>query len=124
MTPTDELRKKLRRLLNEKIPVSGDALDTRFDNDEIDDLLSEAENIYEAASEGWIQKAGQYQDEIANIEETSAGDESTSITSLKDQQDYAFKMASYYNSKAKEAKEEEEGPGTGYVFNVSRPEVL
>ena len=42
MTPTDKLRGRLRRLLDEKIPPSGTDADTRFSDEELDDLLEEA----------------------------------------------------------------------------------
>jgi len=57
MTPTAELRTKLRKYLNEKIPVGGTDADTRFLDSELDEMLTEVANIYQAAARGWVIKA-------------------------------------------------------------------
>jgi len=115
MTPTDELRAKLRRLLDEKIPEGGTEKDTRFLDSEIDDLLREAGSVYSAASDGWIEKAGMYQREIGNLEETSTGQERYKITSLNGQAEYAMKMARTYRAMDKSGS---------FMFGVEKPEVL
>ena len=116
MTPTDELRNKLRRLLDEKIPEEGTELDTRFLDSEIDDLLQEAVSIYEAASTGWVEKAGKYQREIGNLEETGTGQERYKLTSLTSQAEYALKMSRVYRTMI-------EKPGS-LMFGIEKPEVL
>ena len=116
MTPTDELRNKHRRLLDEKIPEEGTELDTRFLDSEIDELIQEADSIYAAAAGGWTEKAGMYQREMAGLEETSTGQERYKLTSLKDRVEYALKMAMTYGEMAKK-------PGS-YMLGVEKPEVL
>lgn len=115
MTPTDALRNKLRRLLDEKIPADGTESDTRFLDSEIDELIQEADSIYAAAAAGWTEKAGMYQREMVGLEETSTGQERYKLTSLKDRVEYALKMAKTYGEMAR--------PGS-YMFGVEKPEVL
>lgn len=116
MTPTDELRNKLRRLLDEKIPSGGTEADTRFLDSEIDELLSEAQNINEAAANGWIEKAGMYQREMGDVEKTGTGQESYTLTSLKDRMEYALKMAKIYGDMSRRQG--------SFVMGIERPEVL
>lgn len=116
MTPTDELRVKLRRLLDEKIPTGGTEEDTRFLDSEIDDLLTDATNINEAAANGWIQKAGMYQREIGDVEQTDTGQESYKLTSLKNRMEYALKMAETYRNLA--------GVSGSFMLGITKPEVL
>lgn len=118
MTPTDSLRAKLRRLLDEKIPAGGVDSDTRFLDSEIDDLLQEADSIYEAAANGWTEKAGMYQREMAGLEETMTGQERYKLTSLKDQLEYALNMAKTYRELAQKEK------GGSFMLGVEKPEVL
>jgi len=115
MTPNEELRKKLRRLLDEKIPTDGTESDTRFLDSEIDELIQEADSIYAAAAAGWTEKAGMYQREMVGLEETSTGQERYKLTSLKDRVEYALNMAKTYGELAR--------PGS-YMFGVEKPEVL
>lgn len=116
MTPTDKLRTKLRRLLDEVIPDQGTDKDTRFLDSEIDDLLEESRSIYEAAALGWTEKAGMFQREMAGLEQTSTGQESYRYTSLRDRLAYALKMAETYSALG--------DTKSGFLMKVQRPEVL
>ncbi|MEX0975042.1 MAG: hypothetical protein WD024_06840 [Bacillota bacterium] len=103
MVPTEELRTKLRRLLAESIPAGGTDGDTRFSNADIDDLLTGADNVYLAASEGWTEKAGQLQDGLGPLAETQAGDERHTKVNLTTAVNYCFDMAKVYGAKGKSA---------------------
>lgn len=97
MTPTPELEKRLRKYLNEVIPEGGTAADTRFTDEEIDDLLENAASIYEAAYIGWTIKAGMLE---GSIERVTSGQEQYTLSSLKDQLAQALGMADKYQSLA------------------------
>ena len=58
----------MRKLLDERIPDGGSDADTRFSDEDIDELLTDATNIYEAAAAGWTIKAGMFQRELGQIE--------------------------------------------------------
>ncbi len=96
MTPTSGLRTRLRKLLDERIPTGGSAADTRFMDKDLDELLTDADTIYGAAAAGWTLKAGMYQAEMGELEQTTAGQETYRLTALKDRQAYALKMAETY----------------------------
>lgn len=103
-------------MLDEKIPAGGADSDTRFLDSEIDDLLREADSIYVAAANGWMEKAGKYQREMGDIERTSTGQESYSLTSLKERMEYALNMAKVYSDLARRKG--------SFLVGIERPEVL
>jgi len=100
MTPTTELRAKLRKLLDERIPNGGSDADTRFSDAEVDELLSEATNIYAAAAIGWTRKAAMFQREAGQIQSYSVGQERYEMSNPKDLMEYALKMAETYRRMA------------------------
>ena len=100
MTPTTELRAKLRKLLDERIPEDGSDADTRFTDADVDELLIDATNIYEAAAAGWTIKAGMFQRELGQIESYSVGQERYDMRKLQDMVNYALKMAETYSRMA------------------------
>jgi len=120
MLPSEELRSKLRKMLNETIPEGGSETDTNFADWELNDLLAPANNIYIAASMGWTIKAGLLKERIENYK---VGQESYDKTSLKDMVDFALKMAKQYTEMGKE-------PGftgetkSGLILKMKPPEVL
>lgn len=118
MTPTNQLRTKLRRLLDEKIPAGSTDAETRFLNEEIDDLIQEARSVYSAAAAGWTEKAGMYQREMADLEQTTTGQETYRLTSLRDRMTYALKMAETYAGMAGAEA------GGSRLLKVTKPEVL
>ena len=97
MTPTPELRTKLRKLLDERIPEGGSDADTRFSDADVDELLSEAANIYGAAAAGWTLKAAMFQREAGQIQSYSVGQERYDLAKAKDMLEYALKMAETYS---------------------------
>jgi len=99
VTPTEELRTKLRRALDEVIPESGTESDTRFTDAEIDELLEEADCLEEAAAEGWFRKAGRAMSERGGLEESSAGDEKHRFVKLQDYRDHCLSMARLYSDR-------------------------
>lgn len=117
MTPTPELRTKLRKLLDEQIPVGGSDADTRFFDADIDELLSDAANIYEAAATGWTLKAAMLQRELGQIESYTVGQERYDMRKLQDMVDYALKMAEMYNRMA-------ESSMGSVILRFTPPEVL
>lgn len=118
MTPSEKARERLRRLLDEVIPEHGTDKDTRFTNDELDDILSEAGSIYSAAAMGWIEKAGMYQREMMDVEQETTGQETYRMTSLRDRLAYALKMAETYQSMA------DGTTGGSRILKIAKPEVL
>ena len=100
MTPTTELRAKLRKLLDERIPEGGSDADARFSDADIDELLIDATNIYEAAAAGWTLKAAMFQREAGQIQSYSVGQERYEMSNLKDLMEYALKMAETYSRMA------------------------
>ncbi|MBO8169342.1 MAG: hypothetical protein H0Z35_09195 [Thermoanaerobacteraceae bacterium] len=114
MTPTAELRSRLRKLLNEVIPTGGTESDTRFLDADLDELLTEAVNIYGAAAAGWTMKAGMLQ---SQIESYSVGQEKYDLTSLKDQLSHALAMADRYANMARVS-------GGSVLLKITPPEVL
>jgi hypothetical protein len=100
VTPTPELRTKLRKLLDERIPDGGSEADTRFTDADIDELLIDATNIYEAAAAGWTIKAGIFQRELGQIESYAVGQERYDMRKLQDMVNYALKMAETYSRMA------------------------
>jgi hypothetical protein len=117
MTPSAELRTRLRKLLSEKIPEGRTEADTRFLDSELDDLLKEASNIYGAASKGWAMKAALLQDELGQIEQYSVGQETYKKINLSTAIDSALKLAKQYSDMARSG-------GSGMIFKVKPPEVL
>jgi len=119
MNPTPELITKLRKLLSEVIPEGKTDADTRFTDDELNDLILENDNIYASASLGWTIKAGLFQAEMDGVERYSFGQESEVFVSLKDNLDYALKMAAKY-----EALGSAQNSTSSLAFTVKMPEVL
>lgn len=112
MTPTAELRIRLRKLLNEQILAGKTDADTNFLDTELDTLLTEAANIYGAAATGWTIKAGLLQ---AQIESYGVGQEKYDLTSLRDQQAHALAMAQQYAGM---------GNTGSMILTLTPPEVL
>jgi hypothetical protein len=118
MTPTNELRTRLRKLLDERIPAGGFDVDTRFSDEDLDELLIEATSIFAAASMGWTMKAGMFQAEMGDVERITLGQESEQLVSLKDRLDFALRMADKYAAMAK-------ATATGsLMLKLTPPEVL
>ena len=118
MTPTDALRTRLRKLLDERIPEGGSTASTRFTDNDLDELLLESSSIFGAASMGWTMKAGMLQAEMGDIEEFTAGQETEQLVSLKDRLAYALAMADKYAAMAKA-----QSVGS-MILRVQPPEVL
>ncbi len=117
MTPTTELRAKLRKLLDERIPEDGSDADTRFTDADIDELLIDATNLYEAAAAGWTLKAGMFQRELGQIESYSVGQERYDMRKLQDMVNYALKMAETYSRMAASSM-------GSMILRITPPEVL
>jgi hypothetical protein len=101
MTPTDELRSKLRLLIDEQIPTNGTDTDTRFTDEELDEIMSEAVDIYAAASEAWFRKAARAMSERGGLEESSAGDERLKFISLQEYENHCLRMADMFNKRSR-----------------------
>lgn len=118
MTPTDELRQELRELLDEAIPAGGTEDDTRFTDVQLNTLLSQASNIYAAASEGWTRKAGMLARELGQIDEYSVGQERYRIMNLQTAINGALAMARQYANMARSVS------GGSIIVKLTGPEVL
>jgi hypothetical protein len=119
MTPTVELRTRLRKLLSEVIPPDENDVDTRFLNTEIDQFLSDADNLYRAASRGWTVKAGLIQAELGTVEQYTIGQETYKTVNLQTALRSALEMADRYAALAGPL------PATGsMILGVNPPEVL
>jgi len=116
MTPTPELREKLRRLTDEVIPPGGSDTDTRFTDAELDEILEAAESVEEAAAEVWELKAARAMSERGGLEESRAGDEQHRFVSLKDYRDHCLQMAALFREKA--------APFGSRLFAFEPPDVL
>lgn len=101
MTPTAELRDRLRRLIDEVIPQGGTDADTRFTDAELDEILEGVQYLEEAASEVWELKAARAYSERGGLEESRAGDEAHRFASLKDYRDHCLQMAELFRRKAR-----------------------
>lgn len=121
MTPTPELVARLRRYLGEKIPPGGTEADTRFMDEELEDLLNESKTIYGAASIGWTEKAATIQSEMGDVEETRTGEETYRFTQLKDRLSHAQTMSQDY---LKREQEELKKSKASFMFSIAPPEVL
>src|SRR5690625_3114750 len=97
MEPTEALRKRLRKMINDLVPKGGTEEDASFSDVELDDILNESSNIYYAASELWTLKAGMLQ---GDIESYTAGNEKYDLTSLKDQLSFFLSMAQRHKEQA------------------------
>ncbi len=100
MIPNEELRTKLRSLIDEVIPPGKLDTDTRFDDCEIDTILSEAATLMSAASEGWLRKAARAMSERGGLEEAQAGDERHKFVSLEKYRDHCLVISEMYAKKA------------------------
>lgn len=100
MRPAPELRAKLRRLIDEVIPLGGSDQDTRFTDEELDEVLEAAGSIEEAAAECWERKAARAMSERGGLEESRAGDETHRFVSLKEYRDHCLAMAERFRARA------------------------
>lgn len=119
MTPTADLRTRLRKLLDEVILQGGTESDTRFTDVELDVLLTEARNVFGAASTGWTMKAGMIGRELGNLQSHSVGQEEYQIVNMQTAQRTALEMADRYDAMARS-----EGGSGSLVVSVERPEVI
>jgi|CZCA01.1.fsa_nt_gi hypothetical protein len=104
MVPTPELRTRLRKLLDERIPESGRDTDTRLLDEDLDEILLESANVFAAAAMGWTMKAGMLQSEMGDVERLTLGQETEQLVSLRDRVTYALGMAERYASMAKASR--------------------
>lgn len=98
MTPTEILRIKLRLLLNDKDKKS-------FTDDEIEMLITEADCVYCAASQGWILKATMYENSVGEVTEYKTGEESYKSANIKDLVSVAYQNADRYKAMCESKKD-------------------
>ncbi|EDK33903.1 hypothetical protein [Clostridium kluyveri] len=91
MTPTDSLRTKLRMLLNDRDSKT-------FTDDELDSLISDADCIYCAASEGWMMKATMQESNIDTPNQYQVGQERYQYSTITDVANLCYKNAEKYKS--------------------------
>ena len=119
MTPTADLRTRLRKLLDEVIPNPGTESDTRFLDVELDELLTEGRNVFGAAAAGWTMKAGMIARELGTLQSHSVGQEEYQIVNMQTAQRTALEMADRYDAMARAA-----GGSGSFVVPVERPGVI
>lgn len=117
MEPTQALRDRLRKMINDMIPKDGTEEDVTFSDAELDDILQGSANIYYAASELWMLKAGMLQ---GDIESYTAGNEKYDLTSLKDQLSFFLSMAQKY----REQGDDTENVQGSVILKFKSPDVM
>lgn len=120
MLPTDELRIRLRKMINETIPAGGSETDTNFSDQELNDLMLASNNIYIVAAMCWTIKAGLLKERIENYK---VGQESYDHTKLKDMVDFALNMAKQYTEMGKQSDFTGETKSS-FIIKMKPPEVL
>jgi hypothetical protein len=123
MTPDASLRASLRRMLAERVRQGSTDKDTRFDDDEIDELITASSSIYEAARNGWQRKADMAFDERGGVEKTTTGAEATSYTALKDYAAFCQARADYYAALIPDDPDTTAGSELAYVAEPIFPGV-
>lgn len=119
MVPTQDIERKLRRLVNEKVPAGGTAADTRFSDEDIDDILSDTSSIYAAAAEGWRLKAI-LSEGPGETKEYSIGQETYKNTTSTEFASYCLQMATMYDEMAAKTDNMSEAR----ILTVRRPDVI
>lgn len=114
--------KLLRKLIHERIPDQGLARDTRFLEEDLEELLQGANNIYYAASEGWMMKAGMYQEEMQGLRTSRSGMTTYEMTRLMHRLEYAKSLSNFYLKRARKGGAHAGGTGS-MIMDVQRPEV-
>lgn len=71
---------RLRALVGESIPDGGTEADTLFTEVEIDDILSQSDDVERAAYEAWREKAAK----LANLVDTTEGNSQKKFSQLLD----------------------------------------
>ena len=122
MEATSENMEQLRKMLHERISEGETEDDTRFLDEDLEELLIGADNIYWAASEGWMMKAGMYKEEMAEFHEVEAGTESYRLTRLQERLEYAKTLSQYYERRAEKGGARHSVPNAVFL-TVDRPEV-
>lgn len=117
MLPTKSLRDRLRKLVNDPLPLPGSEGQPIFSDGELDETISEAETVFGAASTLWTIRAAMIQ---SQIESYSIGEERYDYTSMKDQYSHALKMAETYAGMQKTTGKKK----SSVLLKVKRPEVL
>ena len=120
MIITDELKKKLRKYLHEVIPPDGTDKDTNLSDEDIEELLTEADNIYSAAAQGWRLKATTAPMEVGQITKYSIGQETYEKSTASDYLSYCLEMAKMYEQMA----EKNNNLSGSRIFTVKVPKIL
>lgn len=92
MIPADNLRIKLRMMLNDRDSKA-------FTDAEIDSLISDADCIYCAASEGWMLKAAMLENNADEPLKYQNGQESYQRDTIADLSSFAYKNADKFKAK-------------------------
>lgn len=115
MQPSQQLRTALRVLVDETVPDGGADEDTLFANAEIDQLLTDAENMNEAAAAAWTLKAGRVVS-TEDVTETAVGAERYRFVDPATRATLAQSMADMYARRAPD--------GGSRILSVIEPDVL
>mgnify|MGYP005849277969 CR=1 FL=1 len=109
-------------MLGEEIPSGGQDTDTNFTESQIDKLLANAQNLYQAASAGWRKKAAKLIQKLGEISEYSVGQETYKKVNLQTAINIAQDMIRMYEDLDKKSKP---ATNTGsMILKITPPEVL
>lgn len=108
----DNIR-KLRRYLNDDTPTSS------VTDQDLNDLMADADNLYAAAAEGWRIKAA-HAASPGEVTKYSIGQESYERSSGGDYASYCLQMAKMYDDMSAKASK----TGGSLLLTVGRPDVL
>ena len=117
---TESTVRKLRRFINETIPAGGEASDTGFSEEDISDLLEDADNIYAAAAQGWRLKAATASSGAGELTKYTIGQETYERSSGSDFSEYCLEMAKMYDEMAAKA----DLGASSRVLSLRRPDVV
>jgi len=98
MTPTDELRTRLRQDADEEIPEGGSASDTRLSDAIVDRFLTDSGSVEEAASRAWRYKAARALSERGGLVSSSVAGERLQFVDQISYRDHCLEMAAYFES--------------------------
>lgn len=116
MTPTQELRDKIRNAVDERVPSDGTAADTLFSDAELDEILNAVDYVEHAYAEAWSRKAGRLVSRNDGLVQVQAGTERFTWLDPIKMAEHALRMAAIYRAQVP--------LGGSQVAAIEQPDVL